>query len=147
MSVQAQEACASGGIAGFGARAKQLRLQYTFKFITKKIKVPGKKKKRKKTIRLPLKKKGKPILDNLGMQISFTEIPDPSSSMALLRTSAAQAASCVPPALKQGVGAFFFFASDDAMRLLFQEPQIAGLRPAGAGSSQGPTGGVGPGST
>ena len=81
------------------------------------------------------------------MQISFTEIPDPSSSMALLRTSAAQAASCVPPALKQGVGAFFFFASDDAMRLLFQQPQIAGLRPAGAGSSQGPTGGVGPGST
>ena len=147
MSVQAQEACASGGIAGFGARAKQLRLQYTFKFITKKIKVPGKKKKRKKTIRLPLKKKGKPILDNLGMQISFTEITDPSSSMSLLRTSAAQAASCVPPALKQGVGAFFFFASDDAMRLLFQQPQIAGLRPAGAGSSQGPTGGVGPGST
>jgi hypothetical protein len=129
MSVQTQEACASGGAAGFGARAKQLRLQYTFKFITKKIKVPGKKKPRKKTIRQPLKKKAKPILDNLGVQISFTDVPSPGSSMALLRTSAAQAASCVQPALKQGVGAFFFFASDDAMRLLFQQPQIVFLRP------------------
>jgi hypothetical protein len=35
----------------------------------------------------------------------------------------------VQPGLKQGVGAFFFFASDDAMRLLFQQPQIAALRP------------------
>jgi hypothetical protein len=147
MSVQTQEACASGGAAGFGARAKQLRLQYTFKFITKKIKVPGKKKKRKKTIRLPLKKKGKPILDNLGTQISFTETPDPSSSMALLRTSAAQAASCVQPALKQGGGAFFFFASDDAMRLLFEQPQIAALRPPGATPPKGGTGGVTPGGT
>lgn len=141
MSVQTQEACASGGAAGFGARAKQLRLQYTFKFITTKIKVPGKKKKLKKTIRQPLKKKAKPILDNLATQISFTDVPDPTSSMALLRTSAAQAASCVQPSLKQGVGAFFFFASDDAMRLLFQQPQIAALRPPVATGAN--TGGVG----
>lgn len=144
MSVQTQEACASGGAAGFGARAKTLRLQYKFKFIIKKIKVPGKKKKRKKTIRLPLKKKAKPILDNLGMQISFTDAPDPSASMALVRTSAAQAASCVQPGLKQGGGAFFFFASDDAMRLLFQQPQIAALRPPAVTASNGGTGGVSP---
>jgi hypothetical protein len=141
MSVQTQEACASGGAAGFGARAKQLRLQYTFKFFTKKVKVPGKKKKRKKTIRRPLKKKAKPILENVATQISFTDVPDPSSSMALLRTSAPQAASCVQPSLKQGVGAFFFFASDDAMRLLFQQPQIAALRPPVATGAN--TGGVG----
>jgi hypothetical protein len=63
--------------------------------------------------------------------------------MALVRTSAAQAASCVGPAMKQGVGAFFFFASDNAMRLLFQQPQVAALRPP---SPAGPanTGGVGP---
>ena len=53
---------------------------------------------------------------------------------------------CTPRLSRMGF-AFFFFGSDDAMRLLFQQPQIAGLRPAGAGSSQGPTGGVGPGST
>ena len=143
LSVQTQAACADGGAAGFGARAKQLRLQYTFKFTTKKVKVKGKKKKVKKTFREPLKKKAKPILDNLAAQISFTETADPSSNMALVRTSAAQAASCVGPAMKQGVGAFFFFASDNAMRLLFQQPQVAALRPPGSAGTAN-TGGVGP---
>jgi hypothetical protein len=145
LSVQTQESCASGGAAGFGARAKQLRLQYTFKFITKKVRVKGKKKKVKKTFREPLKKKARPILDNLAMQVSHTDVTDSSSSMALLRTSAALAASCVGPAMKQGIGAFFFFASDDAMRLLFQQPQIAAFRPPTAtttGSSAN-SGGVG----
>src|SRR2546421_49021 len=143
MSIQTQDACADGAAAGFGARAKQLRLQYAFKFITTKVKVPGKKKKRKKTIRVPLKKKAKPILENLGMEISFTDSPQASASQAILSTSAAQAAACVPPALKQGVGAFFFFAADDAIRLLFQQPQIDALRPAGS-SAGAATGGVHP---
>jgi hypothetical protein len=142
MGIQSQDACADGAGPGFGARAKSLRLQYAFKFITKKIKVPGKKKKvMKKTIREPLKKKAKPILENLAMEISFTDSPEASASQAILSTSAAQAAACVPPALKQGIGAFFFFASDDAMRLLFQQPLIDSLRPAAAGSAN--TGGVG----
>jgi hypothetical protein len=140
-SIQSQDACADGAAGGFGARAKALRLQYQFKFITKKIKVPGKKK-MKKTIREPLKKKAKPILENLAMEISFTDSPEASASQAILSTSAAQAAACVPPALKQGVGAFFFFASDDAMRLLFQQPLINALRPATAAGSAN-TGGVG----
>jgi hypothetical protein len=143
-AVQTQNACADGGGGAFGARAKALRMQYTFKFITKKIKVPGKKKKMKKTIRLPLKKKAKPVMSNLGMEISFTDSPQASSSQAILSTSAALAASCVPPALKQGVGAFFLFAAEDAMRLFLMQPQIAPLRPpVGASSSKGSTGGVG----
>jgi hypothetical protein len=143
-SVQTQNACAEGGAAGFGATAKQLRLQYAFKFITKKVKVPGKKKKRKKTIRLPLKKKAKPVMSNLAMELSFTDSPDAHSSQAITSTSAALAASCVPPALKQGIGAFFFFAAEDGMRLLLQQPQIAPLRPpVGASSSSGGTGGIG----
>jgi hypothetical protein len=146
MSIQTQDACAEGAAAGFGARAKQLRLQYTFKFVTKKVKVPGKKKKRKKTIREPLKKKGKPILDNLAMEISFTDSPEASASQAILSTSAAQAAACVPAALKQGLGAFFFFASDDSMRQLFQQPQIAALRPP-TGATGASTGGLTPGGT
>jgi len=141
LNVQTQDACTAGGAAGFGARAKQLRLQYTFKFITKKVKVKGKEKKVKKTIRLPLKKEAKPITDNLAMEISFTDSPLAVASQAILSTSAAQAAACVPPALKQGVGAFFFFAAEDAMRLLFQQPQIAALRPPTTGSAG--TGGVG----
>ncbi len=143
-SVQTQDACAEGGAAGFGARAKALRLQYNFKFITKKIKVPGKKKKRKKTIRLPLKKKAKPVLSNLAMEISFTDSPQASARQAILSTSPAQAAACVRPGLKQGVGAFFLFAAEDAMRLFFLQPTIAPLRaPIGATSSSGGTGGVG----
>src|SRR3954453_20441516 len=41
MSVKSENACADGGSGGFGARAKALRLQYTFKFITKKVHVKG----------------------------------------------------------------------------------------------------------
>jgi hypothetical protein len=143
LALQTQGSCSNGGAAGFGARAKQLRLQYTFKFITKKVKVKGEKKRRRVTKRIPLKKEGKPLLGNLGLEISFTETPDATDNHAILSTSAAQAAACVPPALKQGVGAFFFFASDDAMRLLFQQPQIAALRPAGSSAGQA-TGGVHP---
>jgi hypothetical protein len=143
LALQTQGTCSNGGAAGLGARAKQLRLQYTFKFITKKVKVKGEKKRRKITKRIPLKKEGKPLLSNLGLEISFTDSPDVTDNHAIQSTSAAQAAACVPPALKQGVGAFFFFASDDAMRLLFQQPQIAALRPAGSSAGQA-TGGVHP---
>jgi hypothetical protein len=142
-TVQTQDACADGAGPLFGARAKNLRLQYNFKFVTKKVRVKGKKKKVKKTIRLPLHKKAKPNMSNLGMEISFTGSPEASASQAILSTSAAQAAACVGPALKQGVGAFFFFASDDSMRLLFQQPQIDALRPASATPAGGNTGGVG----
>jgi hypothetical protein len=143
MSIQTQDACADSGAAGFAARGKQLRLHYTFKFVTRKVKkrVKGKLKRVKRTFREAIKKKGKPLLSNTAMQISFTDTPDPSSGMALLRTSPVQAASCLRPAMKQGVDAFFFFASDDAMRQLFQQPQVAALRPPTAGSAK--TGGVG----
>ena len=142
MALQTQDVCADGAGPGFGARAKQVRLQYAFKFITKKVKVKGQKKKRKKTIRLPLKKKAKPILENVAMEISFTDSPEASASQAILSTSAAQAAACVGPAMKQGIGAFFFFASDDSMRLLFQQPQINALRPSTSTGSAN-TGGIG----
>jgi hypothetical protein len=143
-SVQTQNTCATGGAAAFGARAKNLRLQYNFKFIVKKIQVKGKKKKVKKTIRLPLKKQAKPNMTNLAMELSFTDSPQASASQAILSTSAALAAACVPPALKQGIGAFFFFAAEDGMRLFLQQPQIAPLRlPIGATSSSPNTGGIG----
>jgi hypothetical protein len=140
LSVQTQGACADGGAAGFKARTKQLRLQYSFKFVTKKVRVKGKRKKVKKTFRMPLKKKGRPNMSQLAAQISFTDTPQ-TSGMPLVRTSPALAAACVPPALKQGIGAFFFFASDDAMRMLFLQPYINALRPATAGAAN--TGGVG----
>ena len=146
LSVQTQDSCANGPDA-FGARAEDLRLQYKFKTIVKKVKVPGKKKKRKVKIRRKLKPEARPLASNLSLQISFTDVPNPSSGMAVMRTSAATAAACVPKGLKQKGGAFFFFASDDSMRLLFQQPQIASLRPSAAGASKGGTGGITPGGT
>jgi hypothetical protein len=146
MAVQTQDTCADAGSAGFGARAKALRIQYSFKFITKKVRVrrKGKIRKVKKTIRLPLKKKAKPRLDNLAMEISFNSSPQASASQAILSTSAAQAAACVPPAMRQGINGFFFFAAEDAMRLLLQQPQIAAFRPpVGAVTSSASGGGVG----
>ena len=78
------------------------------------------------------------------MEISFTDSPQVSARQAILSTSPAQAAACVRPGLKQGVGAFFFFAAEDAMRELFLQPQVAALRPPiGATSSSGGTGGIG----
>jgi hypothetical protein len=148
MAVQTQDTCADLGSAGFGARAKALRLQYTFKFVTKKVKkrVHGKIKKVTRTIRMPLKKQAKPRLDNLAMEISFNSSPQASASQAILSTSAAQAAACVPAAMNQGINAFFFFANEDAMRLLFAQPTIAPLRPpvgAVTSSSSGSSGGIG----
>jgi hypothetical protein len=155
MVVQTQDSCSTGQ---FGPRAKQLRLQYNFRFITKKVKkrvkVKGKVKikKVKKITRKPLKEAGKPLLGNMAMELSFSENPDPTSNMAVVRTSAAQVAACIPPAVKQGVDSFFFFASDDAMRQLFQQPSIAAARPptgtAATGTAapttpSGPSGGVG----
>jgi len=142
LSIQTQDACANGGAAGFGARAKSIVQQYKFKTIIKKVKVKGKKKKRKVKIRRKLKAKAKPDLANLSLQISFTGSPNAQESMAILSTGAALAASCVPAGLKQGGGAFLFWASDDSMRLLFQQPQIATLRPATASSAN--SGGVSP---
>ena len=145
LSVQTQDACADAGAASFGARAKALRLQYKFRTIVKKIKVrtkKGKKRTKKVTTTRKLKPQGRPLMGNLAMEISFTDTPDATERQAILRTSAAQAASCVQPGLKQKGGAFFFFASDDAMRLLFQQPQIAALRPPAASSSHA-SGGVG----
>jgi hypothetical protein len=131
LAVQTQDTCSDAGATGFGARAQQLVQQYTYKFITKKVKVRkhGKIKKVKKTFKQPLKKKAKPILDNLAMELSFTASPQASASQAILSTSAAQVAACVPAAMNQGIGAFFFFAAEDGMRLLFQKPKIAKLRP------------------
>jgi hypothetical protein len=144
-SLQSQNDCADSA-AAFGTRAKQLRMQYTFKFITKKIKTKtkkGKTKVRRVTMRVPLHRNAKPSLSNMAMEISFTDNPQASASQAILSTSAAEAAACVRPALKQGIGAFFFFAPEDPMRLLFQQPQIAPLRPW-SGPGAAPSGGIGP---
>jgi hypothetical protein len=126
-SVQTQDSCADRGVSGFRARVKAVQDQYRYKLVRKTVKRKGKK--RKITVRRKLKPKARPKLSNLSVQISFSDTPNPNAGMAITKTSAARAAACARAGLKRGAGAFFFFASDDSMRLLFQRPEIAGLRP------------------
>jgi hypothetical protein len=76
-----------------------------------------------------MKKKAKPNRANLAMQISFSDTPNPGAGMALTKTSPFTAAECTIAGLQEGQGAFFYFASDDSMRLFYQQPSIAALRP------------------
>lgn len=117
LTVQTQDACAKRGAAGFRARAKKLLFQYQFEFIEETGET------------IPLDPAVKPSIGNLAMELSFSDSPDPTATQSILRTSPATAASCVQAGLRQGIGAFFFFAAEDGMRLLFQKPKIAKLRP------------------
>ena len=128
LSVQTQDACANNGASGFADRYDELKDEYRYKFIEKKVFRKGKK--RKITVRRKLKKKARPNRANLGVQVSFSDTPTPGGTMALTKTSPALADSCVASGLAAGAGAFFFFAAHDAMNLLFQQPTVASLRPA-----------------
>ena len=103
--------------AGFRARAKKLLFQYQFEF----IKETGE--------TIPLDPAVQPSIGNLAMELSFSDSPDPTATQSTLRTSPATAASCVQAGLRQGIGACLLCAAEDGMRLLFQKPKIAKLRP------------------
>ncbi len=129
-SVQTQASCMQGS-AAFGARAKTLMDSYRFRTKIKKKKVRRKGKIRIKKIakRVKIKKKARPNLNNLALQISFSDTPNPSDPLPIRNVSATTADSCVLAGLARGAGAFFFFATDDSMRLLFAQPTMASLRP------------------
>jgi hypothetical protein len=134
LSVQTQDACANGGASAFLSRTSTLFDQYRYKLIRKTVKRKGKK--RKITIRRKIKKQARPDLNNLSLQISFSNTPNPNSSMAITKTSAKTAAACTRAALKRGGGAFFYFASPDSMRVLFNQPEIGSLRPTAAAAKK-----------
>jgi hypothetical protein len=143
LSVQTQDSCADGGASTFRNRTKPLFGQFRFRVILKTVKrsVKGKTKKRKIRIKRPIKKRSRPLLTNLSLQISFSNTPNPRAGMAITKTSAKTAAACTQAGLKRGAGAFFYFASTDSMELLFRQKQIARLRPPKSGN--GSSGGVG----
>jgi hypothetical protein len=132
LSVQTQDSCADGGASTFSSRAASLFDQYRYRYIRKTVKrkVKGKVKKVKITIRRKIKKQARPNLNNLSLQISFSDTPSASSSMAITKTNAKTAAACARAGLRAGGGAFFFFASTDSMKLLFKQPEISSLRPS-----------------
>jgi hypothetical protein len=133
-SVMTQASCTAGGPT-FGARLKPLLDEYVRKTIyLKRRKVKGHGKKRHVvTVRIPKKvkipKKQRPNQNSLAVQISFTSFPQPGNPMPILATGAPTADQCVAAGLARGAGAFFFWASEDSMRLLFQQPTVASLRP------------------
>ncbi len=130
-SVQTQPSCTSSP-AAFSARISSIYQQYKFRTKIKKKKVRRKGKIVKKKIRklVKIKKAAQPSLLNLSTQISFSDTPIPGDPLPIRATSAAQADACVAAGLAVGQGTYFFFASTDAMKLLYQQPTVGSLRPA-----------------
>jgi hypothetical protein len=128
-SVQTQDFCADRGGAGMKVITKRLLRAYksaNFKRVRVKHKRGGKR------VRY-MKRRWRTRRGNLGLQISFSDTPNPNAGMAILRTSAGRAAGCTRSGLKRGGGAFFYWAAPDAMRILFSIPSICRLRPPSSG--------------
>ncbi|MFN2612127.1 MAG: hypothetical protein ABR536_02010 [Solirubrobacterales bacterium] len=130
-SVQTQANCQAGAPA-FAGRIGSILQQYKFRTKIKKKKVRKGKKIVKKKIRklIKIKKAARPNPLNLAAQISFNDAPVPGDPLPIRAVGATLADQCVAAGLARGQGAFFFFASDAAMKLLFQQPTVASLRPA-----------------
>jgi hypothetical protein len=129
-SVQTQGACT--GRTAFGNRVAAIRDQYKFRTKYRKKRIHKGKKTFKKRIpyRVKIKKAAQANTNNLAVQVSFTDAPQPGNSMPILATSAGLADNCVATGLAKGQSTFFFFATDTSMRLLFAQPTVGSLRPA-----------------
>jgi hypothetical protein len=129
-SVQTQGSCT--GRTAFGNRVATIRDQYKFRTKYRKKKIHKGKKTIVKRIpyRVKIKKAAQANTNNLAVQVSFTDAPEPGNSMPILATSAGLADNCVATGLAKGQSTFFFYASDSAMKLLFAQPTVGSLRPA-----------------
>jgi hypothetical protein len=124
--IQAQEACFKGSDF-FRHRARRVSRQYRFKFATRLRRRHGKL--RKVEVRTKFNRRSRPDRANLALEISLSDTPVPGASLPILSTAPETADRCVAAGLSHGAGAFFFYASPDAMRLLFQQPTVGALRP------------------
>ncbi len=122
LSVQTQDSCAGAGARGMKAEVGRLLRQYKLANFRR---FRGSKGRRARHRR----RKWMVHPGNLSVQISFTGTPQPSSGLALLRTSPVRAAGCARAALRRGAGAILFWASPDSMRALFSLPGVCALRP------------------
>jgi hypothetical protein len=130
-SVQTQESCTNGSKT-FAGRIGTIKSQYKFRTKYRKKKIRKGKKVIKKRIpyQVKIKKAAQANTNNLAVQVSFTDSPEPGNSLPIVATSAALADKCVASGLAQGQSTYFFFASDTAMKLLFTQPTVNSLRPA-----------------
>jgi hypothetical protein len=129
--VQTQESCTKSG-GTFGKRIDTLKSQYKFRTKYRKKKIHKGKKVIKKRIpyQVKIKKAAQANTNNLAVQVSFTDAPQPGSSLPITATSALRADQCVAAGLAKGQGTYFFYASDTSMKLLFAQPTVGSLRPA-----------------
>lgn len=123
-SIQTQDFCADRGGAGMKSVTRRLMRAYkSANFRRVAVKRGGRRRVRH------LKRRWRTTRANLGLQISFSDTPNPSAGMAVLRTSAWRAAGCTRSVLRRGGGAILYWASPNAMRLLFSIPPVCTLRP------------------
>ena len=84
--------------------------------------------------RVPIDRADAPLLTNellqhLGLEISFTTSPNPSSSDAELRIGTKQAAACTEQILRAGGAGILYWASPGSIRALLETPTGRRLRP------------------
>jgi hypothetical protein len=128
--VQTQETCAAGR-KFFGNELKRLHTQYRFHTAYKKKKVRrhGKLVTKRVAIKVRIKKKLRPNPRNLVTQISFSDTPSAGDPLPIRAVGPQTADRCTEIGMAHGQRAFFYFASDASMRLLFQQPLVGSLRP------------------
>jgi hypothetical protein len=127
-SVQTQDFCADRGAGGMKSITRRLLHAYksaNFRRVT--IRKGGRKRVSHR------KRSWRTTRANLGVQISFSDTPNPSAGMAVLSTSPGRAAGCTRSALKRGGGAVMYWASPDAIRVLLSIREICTLRPPSSG--------------
>lgn len=129
--VQTQETCAAGA-KWFGREVKRLHTQYRFHTTYKKRRVRrhGKTVVKRVPVLKKIKKRARPNPRNLVTQVSFSDTPSPGHPLPVIATGPQTAERCTEVGMARGQRAFFYFASDASMRLLFQQPTMARLRPA-----------------
>jgi hypothetical protein len=129
-SVQTQKSCQTGGPAGLAGQIKSLFTQYKrANFKQKKKKKKGARSAKKKSKKI----KPKLIRNNLGIQISFTATPDPSSSDPVKSVSVPTAAACTIQAINSTSSAILYWARPSDIKALLSDPNICPLRPSPSG--------------
>lgn len=126
-SSQTQKSCQTGAGTGMRTTVKGLFTQYkgaNFK------KIKPKRKGAKPKFRRLMPKTQKL---NLGVQISFTSTPVPTSPDPVKSVGPAQAADCTSNAIFQKAGAILYWARPQDMDALFADPRVCALRPSQVG--------------
>jgi len=126
ISMQTQTACMTGAKA-FGHRTKLLFRQLRTRAVKRKRRSGGRV--RKVTVRRKLRRGRRPSTRNVALQVSFSATPRRKAPLPIDNVAPATADRCVGTGLAHGAGAFFFYASDESMRVLFQQRLMSVLRP------------------